>query len=76
MDDVATIGSANFDNRSFRLNFEVTMAVDSPEFTKQVEAMLNADFAQARLSKASELTDRGFWFRFATRVSRLMSPVQ
>ena len=26
-DDVATVGTANFDNRSFRLNFEVTALV-------------------------------------------------
>ncbi len=76
MDDTSTIGTANFDNRSFRLNFEITMAIESPEFTKQVESMLTADFAQARLCTAKELTDRGFWFRFATRVSRLMAPVQ
>lgn len=76
MDDTCTIGTANFDNRSFRLNFEITMAIESPEFTQQVEAMLTADFAQARLSKAQEVTDRGFWFRFATRASRLMAPVQ
>ena len=76
MDDTSVIGTANFDNRSFRLNFEVTIAIESPEFTKKAETMLTADFAQARLSKARELTDRSFWFRFATRVCRLMSPVQ
>ena len=76
MDDTSIIGTANFDNRSFRLNFEITMAIESPEFTKQVEAMLSADFAQARLSKAQELADKGFWFRFATRACRLASPVQ
>lgn len=76
MDDTATIGTANFDNRSFRLNFEITMAIESPEFTRQVEAMLTTDFSSARLSKASELTDRGFWFRFTTRACRLMAPVQ
>ena len=75
MDDTCTIGTANFDNRSFRLNFEITMAIGSPGFTQQIEAMLTADFANARLSKASELTDRSFWFRFATRACRLMAPV-
>ena len=76
MDDTSVIGTANFDNRSFRLNFELTLAVESAEFTKQVETMLTTDFAAARLSKAQELKDRGFWFRFATRACRLMSPVQ
>ena len=31
-DDVATVGTANFDNRSFRLNFEITAVVVDPEF--------------------------------------------
>ena len=34
------------------------------------------NFGNARLSKASEVTDLGFWFRFATRACRLMAPVQ
>ena len=74
LDDTATIGTANFDKRSCRLNFEINMAIESPEFIRQVEAMLTTDFANARLSKVSELTDRGFWFRFATRACRLMAP--
>ncbi|MBW2192143.1 MAG: hypothetical protein JRG93_21725, partial [Deltaproteobacteria bacterium] len=31
-DTVATIGTANFDNRSFRLNFEITAAIADPTF--------------------------------------------
>jgi len=31
-DGAATIGTANFDNRSFRLNFEITALVVDPEF--------------------------------------------
>ena len=76
MDDSCTVGTANFDNRSFRLNFEITMAIESPEFTSQVATMLEQDFAHARLAKASEVSGAGFWFRFATRACRLMAPVQ
>jgi hypothetical protein len=45
--DTATIGTAHFDNRSSRLNSGITMAIESPEFTQQVEAMLATDFAMA-----------------------------
>ena len=76
MDEPATIGTAHFDNHSFRLNFEITMTIVSLEFTRQVEAMPTTDFSQARLGKASELTGCGFRFRFATRACRLMAPVQ
>lgn len=76
VDDHCTIGTANFDNRSFRLNFEITMEVADPAFTAQVAAMLERDFTDARQSKAADVQSRGFWFRFATRACRLLAPVQ
>ena len=37
IDDLySTISTANFDNRSFRLNFEITMAFADADFTQQV----------------------------------------
>ena len=77
IDDLyCTIGTANFDNRSFRLNFEITMAFADAEFAGQVRRMLEQDFADAKLVKAQELKDRGFWFRFSVRCARLMAPIQ
>jgi cardiolipin synthase len=76
VDDRCTIGTANFDNRSFRLNFEITMEIADPLFTAKVVAMLENDFADARRSKAAELESQGFWFRFAARACRLLAPVQ
>ncbi len=71
-----TIGTANFDNRSFRLNFEITLAVDDADFTAQVAAMLEQDFAAARPATKAELDASGFWYRLAVRAARLMAPVQ
>jgi len=77
IDDLyCTIGTANFDNRSFRLNFEITMAFADAEFAGQVRRMLEQDFADAKPVKAQELKDRGFWFRFSVRCARLMAPIQ
>jgi cardiolipin synthase len=77
IDDLyCTIGTANFDNRSFRLNFEITMAFADAEFAGQVRRMLEQDFADAKPVKARELKDRGFWFRFSVRCARLMAPIQ
>lgn len=77
IDDLyCTIGTANFDNRSFRLNFEITMAFADAEFAGQVRGMFEQDFADAKPVKAQELKARGFWFRFAVRGARLMAPVQ
>ena len=75
-DDVAAIGTANFDNRSMRLNFEITMLLVHPEFARDVEAMLVEDFANSREVTAADYKDASFWFRVLVRVSRLMAPVQ
>jgi len=75
-DRYCTIGTANFDNRSFRLNFEITMAFADTELAAQVHQMLEQDFADSKLVKAQELKDCGFWFGFAVRGARLMAPIQ
>lgn len=75
-DEYCTVGTANFDNRSFRLNFEITMAFADQDFTQQVAAMLEHDMTGARQVRPGELNEHGFWFRFAVRASRLTAPVQ
>ena len=75
-DHFATIGTANFDNRSFRLNFEITAAVVDQEFAGLVQRMLENDFAGSHLITTAELAARGWWFRLSSRVARLMAPVQ
>jgi len=75
-DRYCTIGTANFDNRSFRLNFEITMGIADEELASHVRAMLEADFANAERIRAADLRSRSFAFRFAVRAARLASPVQ
>ncbi len=75
-DDLATVGTANFDNRSMRLNFEITMMFKDAGFASAVESMLEDDFTRSRLVPPSEYTDRSLPFRFAVRTARLLAPVQ
>ena len=75
-DRYCTIGTANFDNRSFRLNFEITMGIADDALAAHVRSMLEADFANAERMTASELQARSFAFRFAVQAARLASPVQ
>jgi cardiolipin synthase A/B len=76
-DDYRTaIGSANFDNRSFRLNFEMTVEVQDAAFAREVEQLFIDDFAASRLTTQKELEDRSFPFRLAVKVARLLAPVQ
>lgn len=75
-DEVAAIGTANFDNRSFRLNFEITMVFDDRGFAAQVEEMLERDLSRARLVGAGEFDERPFLWRLAVRLARLLAPIQ
>ncbi len=75
-EEFCTVGTANFDNRSFRLNFEITLAVADRAFAEQVAAMLERDFADAEPATLEQLRARGFWYRLAVRSARLMAPVQ
>jgi cardiolipin synthase len=43
------VGSANFDNRSFRLNFEVAAVLFDREFNEQLAALFQRDLARCRL---------------------------
>jgi len=74
-DMVGTIGTANFDNRSFRLNFEITVIVVDPDFAKDVEQMFEADFANSRLMLPDEYDSKSYLFKVAVRLARLAAPV-
>ena len=75
-DRLASVGSANLDNRSFRLNFEITAFCTNHQFVCEVREMLEKDFTHSTESSLSDFTNRPFWFRAACRASRLLSPVQ
>jgi cardiolipin synthase A/B len=72
---LAGIGTANLDNRSLRLNFELTLLNYDAGFISEVETMLRNDLAHSRQVRLEEYTKRSFWFRLAVRFSRLLSPV-
>jgi len=75
-DDVATIGTANFDNRSFRLNFEITLLVVDKKFAESVARMLVDDFNGSPDIMEDEYMSKGVGFRFLVRVAQLTAPIQ
>jgi cardiolipin synthase len=75
-DYLAGVGTANFDNRSFRLNFEVTALIVDPGFAAQVDRMLARDFASARQMTVAQIRAKPWWFRLAARAAYLLAPVQ
>lgn len=74
-DAISAVGTANFDNRSFRLNFEITAVVAGKAFAAETEAMFEADFARSRLMEPGEADEKSTIFKLGYRVSRLAAPV-
>lgn len=74
-DRYAAIGTANLDNRSMRLNFEITAINASPSFVSQVEAMLSEDLTSSRLMTEEDYRDRSILFRLGCRAVRLLGPL-
>lgn len=73
--DLSVVGTANLDNRSFRLNFELSILVPDTNFAAQVEEMLLKDFADCQLITEKDATEHAFMVRFAIAVARLFSPI-
>jgi len=74
-DDLSTVGTPNFDNRSFRLNFEVTSVIVDREFAQEMQTMFEADFAQSEIIDPDSFKDRSLWWRVGVKLSRLAAPV-
>jgi len=74
-DTVSTVGTPNFDNRSFRLNFEVTALIVDEQFATEMQQMFESDFAHAVELDPTELERQSFWLRLLVALSRLAAPV-
>lgn len=74
-DHTAAITTVNLDNRSFRLNFEISAIVNDQTFAMEVGEMFEEDFLRSREMAAGEVDEKPFWFRVASRAAYLMAPV-
>ncbi len=76
VDDAYTlIGSANLDNRSFRLNFEVTCVAKDERFVADVARMLEDDFNKSTRLTHDDVANKPWYFTLAVSLTRLMAPV-
>lgn len=72
-DEVCILGSANFDNRSFKLNFELSLLIEDAGVGGALADILTMDFAQALpVAKPRNL---GLPERLAEASARLLSPL-
>lgn len=72
---VASVGTANIDVRSFKLNFEINAFIYNDKTAKELTEIFHRD-----IEKSSELTlkkyrERPLKIRFKESVSRLLSPI-
>jgi cardiolipin synthase len=74
-DEISAVGTANFDNRSFRLNFEVMALVVDSGFAAEMEAMLERDFRHSVVLEPASFDEKPLYWRLGVAVSRLAAPV-
>ncbi|MDO5652511.1 MAG: cardiolipin synthase [Brachymonas sp.] len=73
-DNYSMVGSANFDNRSFLLNFEVCVVLYSEDLTKKLADMFVQDLFKA--NRIDCLPEKKPWYEtLAESVARLFSPL-
>ncbi|WP_227019016.1 cardiolipin synthase [Sinanaerobacter chloroacetimidivorans] len=71
--EVASIGSANFDIRSFRLNFEANAFIYDAAEVYKLEAIFESDMAQSHELTRQLYRRRSLQIKFKESVSRLLS---
>jgi len=72
---VASVGTANLDIRSFKLNFEMNAFIYNKEVAAKLEAIFNEDVNVSHLLTLEEYERRPWFNRFRESISRLLSPI-
>lgn len=74
-DEVALIGTVNWDNRSLHLNFENTVVVFDKSFCANVEKMLEKDFDHSTLYDENSFAGYSPVVRYLAPTTRLLAPL-
>ncbi|REJ09384.1 cardiolipin synthase [Halobacillus trueperi] len=72
---IASVGTANIDVRSFRLNFEVNAFLYHPEVAQSLADRFHEDIVESTEITLKLYQSRTKWIRFKEAVSRLLSPI-
>ncbi len=73
--EVATIGSTNFDVRSFKLNFECNSFIYDEREAKKMEAIFEKDMEHGHELTQELYDQRSLWIRIKEPIARLLSNV-
>lgn len=74
-DHLGAVGTANLDNRSLRLNFEITMAVFDAGFVTEMESMFENDFNNSIELTLEDCRKTPYYRKMAGWVCRLFAPI-
>ena len=72
---VAIFGSVNFDQRSLRLNFEISLIVYNDDFCAKLEILLDSYLAQSDMVNAVSWSKRPRWRVLLENAAHLASPL-
>lgn len=74
-DDIASVGSTNFDFRSFEHNFEANLFIYSHEFNHRLAEIFFADLKHSKRVMTSQWHKRPRGMKIAESLIRLLSPI-
>lgn len=72
---ICSVGTANFDIRSFKLNFEVNAFIYDEEIAKKIVTSFQADITHSKELTREIYDQRGTIIKFKESISRLLSPM-
>ncbi len=73
--EVSTVGSTNFDIRSFRLNFETNAFIFDEEFASEMEKTFEKDMLKGHELTLEQYNKRNIVIRFKESISRLLTDI-
>ena len=73
--EIFSVGTANFDIRSFRLNFEVNAFVYDEELALEHIGYFEQDMKDSYKLSQKVIQQYSLWDRFKQQFSRLLSPI-
>lgn len=74
-EDIAFVGTANFDIRSFKLDLEVTAAIYNRGIVQRLEQDFTHDLHESERVKLAQFKERGLAQRMMEAHARLMAPL-
>lgn len=72
---IASVGTANIDVRSFKLNFEVNAFLYDEQLAKQLTHIFHQDMEVSSQLTMKQYLERSRWIKFKESISRLLSPI-